>query len=188
MSRFEHLSVLISIILGLGIAQLLTNVHGIVQARPRVRSYWLAWVWAGLIFVAQVEWWWSSFGFQDLPLEHWTFFYFLFILLSPVTLYLAAASALPDAVPGASVDLRAFYYRRKGWFFLMAALGPAFDAARRGLTSGNPMDVGVITNVMAAVLVGSLGLTDRESYHGVLTVGITVLFLYFIISAALTLR
>jgi hypothetical protein len=35
MTPFEHLSVLISIILGLGIAHLLASVHKLVQARAR---------------------------------------------------------------------------------------------------------------------------------------------------------
>jgi hypothetical protein len=127
---FEHLSVLILIILGLGIAQLLTNVHALAQAADRVRVYWLSVLWATLIFVGQVEWWWSSFSFQKLPLETWSFFYFLFVLLSPVTLYLAAAFVLPGIGPGERVDLRAHYYRTKGWFFAMAAAGPGRGTPR----------------------------------------------------------
>ena len=184
---FEHLSVLISIILGLGIAQLLTNVHALAQAADRVRVYWLSVLWATLIFVGQVEWWWSSFSFQKLPLETWSFFYFLFVLLSPVTLYLAAAFVLPGIGPGERVDLRAHYYRTKGWFFAMAAAGPALDAVRRGLSSGSLGDLGVTSNVAAAALVGSLALTEREAYHAVVTLGVVSLFAYFIVSAALNL-
>ncbi len=187
MTPFEHLSVLISIILGLGIAQLLTNVHALAQASGRVRVYWLSVIWTILIFVAQVEWWWSSFRFQDLPLETWSFFYFLFVLLSPVTLYLAAAFVLPSVGSEQGCDLREHYYRTRGWFFLMAALGPALDAVRRGVTEGSVTDVGVTSNLVAAALVGSLALSEREAYHAVITLGVTGLFLYFIVAAALNL-
>lgn len=187
MTPFEHLSVLISIILGLGIAQLLTNVHGLAQTTGRVRLYWLNVIWAVLIFVAQVEWWWSSFRFQELPLEQWSIFYFLFVLMSPVTLFLAAAFVLPSVGRDEGCDLRAHYYRTRGWLFTMAALGPAFDAVRRGLTSGSFTDVGVTSNVAAVVLVGSLALSEREAYHAVVTLGVAALFAWFIVAAALNL-
>lgn len=38
-SPFEHISVLVSIILGLGITQLLMSAHRLVQARDRVKPY-----------------------------------------------------------------------------------------------------------------------------------------------------
>ena len=41
MTPFEHLAVLISIVLGLGLTQLLLSAHRLVQARGRVRFYWL---------------------------------------------------------------------------------------------------------------------------------------------------
>jgi hypothetical protein len=184
---FEHLSVLISIILGLGIAHLLTNVHGLARASDRVRVYWLSVLWTILIFIGQVQWWWSSYAFQELPLETWSFFYFLFVLLSPVTLYLAAAFVLPGIGPEERVDLRAHYYGTRGWFFLMAALGPALDAVRRGVTAGSFTDLGVTSNAAAAALVGSLALTDRAAYHAVVTLGVSGLFAYFIVAAALNL-
>lgn len=187
MTPFEHLSVLISIVLGLGIAQLLTNIQRIAQAGSRVRVYWLSVVWTVLIFVAQVEWWWSSFSFRDLPLESWTFFYFLFILLSPVSLFLAAAFVLPEVPPGGGADLRDHYYRTRGWFFSMAAAGPVFDAARRGLTAGTLDDLGVTSNLAAAILVGSLAVGDREWHHAIVTVGTAALFMFFIISEVLKL-
>lgn len=41
MTPFEYLSVLISIILGLGLAHLLSAVRELIQRRARVRFYWL---------------------------------------------------------------------------------------------------------------------------------------------------
>ena len=46
MTPFEHLAVLISLVLGLAIAQLLTTAHRLVLARERVRFYWLPLTWA----------------------------------------------------------------------------------------------------------------------------------------------
>jgi hypothetical protein len=182
---FEHLSVLISIVIGLGITHLLMSAHRLVQARERVRPYWLSLLWAGLIFISQVEWWWASFSFRQQM--EWNFFYFLFVLVSPVALYLAAAFVLPEVEPGQTYDLREYYYRTRGWFFSILALSPALDAVRRGIQAGSPTDLGAWSNAIAAVLVGSLALTRRESYHALLTLVVAGLFLFFIVSAALQL-
>ena len=115
MTPFEHLSVLISIVLGLGMAHLLWSLHRVVEAREHVRLYWLSVAWAALIFIAQAEWWWSSYALQK-EVINWTFFYFLFVLASPVTLYLASAFAFPEIEKGVSYDLRTYYYESRRWF------------------------------------------------------------------------
>jgi len=186
LTPFEHLSVLISIILGLGLTHLLTSVHRLVQARGRVRTYWLALVWVALMFVAQVEWWWASFALRDAAV--WNFFYFLFVLLSPVTLYLAAAFALPELEPGERYDLREYYFGNRGWFFAFVAAGPALDAIRRGVQAGTLADFGAWSNAVSALLVGSLAWSKNPRYHTAVTLGVSALFLYFIVSSALRLR
>ena len=186
MTPFEHLAVLISIVLGLGLTQLLASVHRLAQARDRVRLYWLPLVWVALIFVTQVEWWWASFALRTETV--WNFFYFLFVLMSPVSLYLAAAFALPEIEPGQRYDLREFYYENRGWFFGVVALGPALDAVRRGIQAGSATDFGAWSNAVSAVLVASLAVSRRQWYHAAVTLALSALFAYFIVSAALELR
>jgi hypothetical protein len=185
MTPFEHLSVLISIILGLGIAHLLASVHKLVQARARVRWYWLPMLWTALIFITQVEWWWAIFSFQDEM--QWNFFFFFFILLSPVTLYLAAAFVLPDVDQGETPDLRVYYYETHTALFALVAMGPLLDAIRRGIEAGSYRDFGAVSNVIAAVLVGSLAVSENELLHTIITLAVTALFLFFIASEAITL-
>jgi len=185
-SPFEHISVLVSIILGLGITQLLMSLHRLVQARHRVKTYWLPLLWAALIFIAQVEWWWSSYALRTETI--WNFFYFLFVLLSPVSLYLAAAFALPDFEKGEHYDLREYYYASRGWFFGFVATGPVLDAVRRGIQAGSFTDYGAVSNVISAVLVGSLAVSRSPRYHAAVTIAVALLFLSFILSAALQLR
>src|SRR5687768_10367963 len=115
MSEFEHLSVLISIIIGLGLTQLLTDTHRLVQARERVVPYWLPIAWSILLFIAMVEWWWASWNFQNLQFN---FVFYLFILLSPIALYLAVAFVLPDVeADNAEIDMRDYYFDTSKFFF-----------------------------------------------------------------------
>ncbi len=185
MTPFEHLSVLVSIVIGLGIAHLLSSAHRLVQARDRVRPYWLSLMWAGLILVTQIEWWWATFEYREQM--QWNFFYFLFMLLSPIALYLAAAFVLPDVEPGVTYDLREYYYGTRRWLFSILALNPALDAVRRAFEAGSILNVGASTNAIAAVLIASLAVSDREAHHAVLTLAVTALFGVFLVSAALQL-
>lgn len=185
-SPFEHISVLVSIILGLGITQLLMSAHRLVQARDRVKPYWLSLLWASVIFVAQVEWWWASYAMRRETI--WNFFYFLFVLLSPVTLYLASAFALPEIEKGERYDLKEYYYASRGWFFAFVAAGPVLDAIRRGIQAGSYTDFGAVSNAISAVMVGSLAVSRNERYHAAVTLAVTGLFLTFIVSSALQLR
>jgi len=182
---FEHLSVLISIVIGLGITHLLMSAHRLVQARERVRPYWLSLLWAVLIFISQVEWWWASFSYRQQV--EWNFFYFLFILASPVALFLAAAFVLPELEPDQQYDLEEYYFRTRGWFFSILAVSPALDAVRRGIQAGSYTDFGAVSNAVSAVLLASLAISRQAWYHAMLTLAVAGLFLYFIVSAALQL-
>lgn len=186
MAEFSHLSVLISIILGLGVAHLLANVHRLIQARAHVRLYWLPLVWTVLIFVTQVEWWWASFTLREHLAGN--FFYFLFVLLSPVALYLAAAFVLPQIEPDRTYDLRDYYYTTRGWFFGIVAMGPALDALRRMLDSNSYTDFGGVSNAVSALLVATLAVSGRPWYHTLVTLVVSALFMAFIVSSALQLR
>ncbi|MGH7467840.1 MAG: hypothetical protein ACRENP_07600 [Longimicrobiales bacterium] len=184
MTPFEYLSVLISIVLGLGLTQLLANVHKLVQARARVQLYWLSILWAILIFIAQVEWWWANFSLRG---PESNFFYFLFVLLSPVALYLISASVLPSIEPGVSYDLRVHYYGTRRWFFGVLALQLIFDAVRRGMQAGSFTDFGALSNALSAVVLGVLAITEKQWYHVTITLAVTALFLFFVASQALEL-
>src|SRR5690349_21520109 len=56
---FSYLSVLLSIILGLGLTQVLTAVGRVIRHRDRVRVDWLPMLWAGVLLVVYVQVWWS---------------------------------------------------------------------------------------------------------------------------------
>ena len=191
MTPFEHLAVLISIVIGLAITQLLISVQRLVQAREQVRFYWLPILWTAVLFVAQVEWWWGIWGQRNDV--SWNFFYFLYLLLVPVVLFLAAAFVLPDVSTEVATretcDLREYYYRWRGWLFGTLALNPALDGVRHHWAEARPWsDAAVWTNLVGAALVVSLAFSRRAWYHGIVSVVVSGIFFYFIVSQALLLR
>lgn len=119
MTPNEHLLVLFSIILGLGITKLLSSFHDLVHPETKARWHWLPAYWAWSTFSSMVFWWWIMFHFNKLELPN--FFGIILVLLSPVLLYLMATSVLPDTAPGATIDLGAFYMANRRRFFGFAA-------------------------------------------------------------------
>ncbi|MEP6729518.1 MAG: hypothetical protein ABJE10_02715 [bacterium] len=188
MTPFEHLTVLISIVIGMGLAHLLTTVHELIQVRSRVKLYWLPVLWFVLIFVSLIEWWWAIFALRNAI--KWNFFYFLFVLMSPVTLYLAAAFVLPDDSERGHdvVDLRRYYYDNTAWLFGCLAISPALDGIRRGIEAGTMRDSGASSNLISSVLLASMCVIRKPWYHTLITAIVATLFLSFIVSSALQLR
>jgi hypothetical protein len=186
MTPFEHLSVLISIILGMGIAHLLWSVHLLVQARARVRFHWLPLTWCALVFVSLVQWWWGSFDMRTR--QDWNFFYFLFVLLRPVVAYLSAAFVLPTLEPGSPVDLRQYYFANRQWLFSLLAAGNLLDAVRRNVEGQPWSDIAVWSNLVSCALLGSLAASRGVRHHAVITLLTAALYGAFILRAALELR
>lgn len=87
----------------------------------------------------------------------------------------------------ARLTLHAYYFETKGWLFTLLASGNVLDGVRR-MVEGEAMgEVAVWSNFVSAALVGSLALTDHESYHTFITAVTIGLFLMFLLQAAGTL-
>jgi hypothetical protein len=115
MDAFGYLSVLLSIIVGLGLTQVLTAGGRLIRHRDRVRADWLPILWAAVLVVVYVQVWWSMFGLRQHT--NWTFLEFLIVLLQAGALYMMAAVSLPEEVDATGVDLRSYYDRQHRWFF-----------------------------------------------------------------------
>ncbi|MBC5824701.1 MAG: hypothetical protein GIW99_00510 [Candidatus Eremiobacteraeota bacterium] len=126
MEVFAYLSVLISIILGLGIAHLLGAFIRLIHNRSRTMLYWPSLAWAVNLFVLMVLVWWSDFGLTRHT--HWTFTMFIVSLLLPALLYLCAGLILPSSDVHANDQMARSYEENRVWFFafLSAAIWLSF--------------------------------------------------------------
>lgn len=88
MSPFEFITVLISIILGLGITTILTGVAERIKHFSRTRLFAPYLIWIVIVFVLHIYEWWNSFTLRSI--EVWSLPMFLFILLYSIVLYVLA--------------------------------------------------------------------------------------------------
>ena len=122
MDAFSYLSVLLSIILGLAMAQVLQGYRALLLARARVRLSAPLLIWSGLVLLFATQAWWASFGLRQR--ENWDFLSFTIILLQMIMLYMLSAVVFPEVEPGDPVDLVDHFDRHRRIFygFLIAML------------------------------------------------------------------
>jgi hypothetical protein len=161
--EFNYLAVLISIVLGLGITQLLSGFGRWLEHRASVRVYAPSIVWAGLLLIIHVQTWWSMFGLREN--ETWTFVEFSIVLLQPILLFLLATLVLPgNASP--EQNLRANYFAQRTWFFgLLAALLVTSVIKDLVLNGALPDTANLVFHAILFTSSSVAALTSREFYH-----------------------
>ncbi len=121
-SAFEYVTVFISIILGLGVTQILTGIADLVHQNERVKVYWPHLVWILLVLVLHVQEWWVTFQLRSL--EKWRLPLFLFVLLYPVVLFILARLLFPFGFNEGVIDLKKFYFENYRRIFLFGTMLP----------------------------------------------------------------
>ncbi len=117
---FEYAMVLVSIVLGLGIAQMLAGVGDLLQHASRLRVYGPYLAWLPLVFFLQIQAWWLFYGLRERAVWHLPVF--LFAMLYPIGLYILTRMMFPAMGGDGPVVLREFYFARYRTWFPMVAL------------------------------------------------------------------
>ena len=121
MDAFSYLSVLLSIILGLAIAQVLQSYRALLLARGRIHIDPAPLIWSGLVLLFAAQAWWASFGLNAR--HNWDFLDFAAILLQMGLLYMLSALVLPDVPAEQPIDLAHHFERhRKAFFVFLIAM------------------------------------------------------------------
>ena len=174
MSTFEFISVLLSIVVGLGLTRLLTAVGRALEIRRNLRFYWVQGVWVvnlGLLFVS--FWWANLFGHADR--ETWLFPNFVVLLLYAVFLFLASVLVIPSDFEEGT-DLEAHFFEVRPWFFTVLAFTPVAEFADTLLTGGLERVFGLgtyyillVTSSLFCCIIGAM--TANRRFHAVVALG-----------------
>lgn len=133
MSPFDYLTVLLSIVLGLAMTNVLTRLALAMQARERVKFYWPPIAWAIWLLFVCVQHWWAQWSLRAV---HPTFVEFWLQLLTPIDLFLLTALALPDREEDGRIDLEAWYFHNRQWFFGLLFFLPTLSIVDELVRSG----------------------------------------------------
>ena len=115
MSSFEFLSVLISVVVGLGFANILTGLGRILHRHREIRVSVAFVAWTLFLSLYMVIYWWTIvFGWQTW--QNWNLLVFLFVLTYGVLLFLLSVILFPTDMP-ASWDPHSHFIDMRKWFF-----------------------------------------------------------------------
>jgi len=178
---FGYLSILTSIVLGLGITRVLTGFGSIMQARGHMQVYWVHLLWALNLFLYLVLDWWILFRWHTQ--SEWSFFIFLFVLLSPTIGFLLSGLLFPDVVTEHTNLKLHFYANHRAFFALAALLAPidAVDTLLKGwdhFLAQGPLYVLFLLVVLILSIIAAR--TRNESYHAFFSVFFLVYLVAFI--------
>ncbi len=125
MTEFEYLAVLVSLILGLGIAHLLLGVGRMIQRREEMKLDAVHLLWTGAVFWTLILNWWVFF--QSQSVTQWSFDYFLVVIIWAVLFFLLAVLLFPPDLE--TQDYAEVFARNRAWFLGLFASTSVADIA-----------------------------------------------------------
>ena len=120
MSPFEFVTVLISIILGLGITQIMSGVADLIHQWDKVRLYWPNMLWVVLVFILHVQEWWLLYQLKSITV--WQLPMFLFQVLYPICLFILARILFPMPTEANATDMKTYYLDSYRKLFIMVMI------------------------------------------------------------------
>lgn len=178
MSLFEFLMVFVSIIVGLGVAELLNGIAQQIRWRHSIQSYWLHSCGVALIFLALLQNWWELWDLREMP--DWAFYSLALMLIAPASLYLIAHLIFPEPIENSNI--KTYYYegmRRIWWLAILTTLSSTLF---RPIAFGS--ELLTMDNIVSVFLLGgflALATSKNKLLHEILVPAFLVLLLWDVV-------
>lgn len=143
MSLFEYIMVLTSILIGLGIAELLSGIIRMLRTDYKEGFYLPQVLWAIFLFLYFIIVWWSRWDLREN--FHWTFFQLLMSLAGPLIAFVLAGLAFAR-----TRTAREFFFRQQKTFFSLLPLIMLISLLHEYIIEGTP--ILSMTTIMASAM------------------------------------
>jgi len=179
MSLFEFLMVLLSIIIGLGLAEILRGIARHIRNRESASGYWVHAVVVCLVFVALLQQWWEIWGLQNY--SGWSFLGLLMMLTGPIGLFLISYLLFPHPVKGA--NYREYYYGPMRPVWWIAVLTVTLATLFRPIVFGEELfKIDNASSLFGFVGFTVLALSKNRTVHAVLVPALFAAILWDILA------
>jgi hypothetical protein len=170
MEPFEYVCVLTSIVAGLAVARLVGGLGQLIQTWKRTPGYWVHALWMVNTLMTVIIAWWVQYRWRGI--EHWTLFVVLWLLISPINLYLAAALLFPNEQEGEPITSwrEQYFDHRRGFFVLIAAnfALDLVDSLLKGWEHFRSLGGLYFSSMTMFIILGLIAaFTRSERYHAV---------------------
>ena len=152
MTPFDYVSVLLSFVISLVVAQVLTGISHMIQSGVKRVSIPLVY-WIGYVLFNCVDYWFSIWGLRDH--KGWSFQYVSLLLVFAALLFLVARTVVPETTKSEPIDLTEFYAfgRRRilALFFLYFVCGTAVNLTLPGFGSSELLLIAIALMALMAI-------------------------------------
>ena len=181
MPAFEHLSVLVSIVVGVSVSQVLFGLGQLVRRRGTYKIDPLYLLCNLIVLLTLVDSWWAAFSWHDV--SGWSYRRTWFVMLNPL-LVTMAAQLLPPDWEEKPVDFHKTYYRNHRLIFGLLAFYPLIDmldSGLKGMAHFRSLGTGYpITCTGMAVLCAAAALATGRKVQFLCMIGVLMILLSFV--------
>jgi hypothetical protein len=165
MNLFEFLMILLSLIVGLGMAEILSGIARFLKTNGVHKIPWIHFACTMAVFLALLQTFWESWGLRTI--ESWTFPALLLMLGSPIFLYLMAYLIFPEKQT--ETNLNDYYFKRARLLWPLAALTVIVGTLFRPVAFGVPLWVpDNVSGIPILVVCTVLTVTKNRIVHHIL--------------------
>jgi hypothetical protein len=171
-NQFIHVRMVLSMVVSLAIARLLSGFARFVQHPGRVKVYPVHVLWAVYMLVMLIHFWWWEFSLSRI--DTWHFGQFAFVVGYASTLYLLCAMLFPDDT--AEYDgFRGYFMSRRRWFFAILALVLVLDVVDTWIKGTAYLHaqggIYIARTIVGIFLCGVAALANSQRFHLALVCG-----------------
>ena len=165
---------LVSIIIGLGLADVLVNFHRLLAERDRVRWDALPLIWTVSVLLLLLNYWWALALNRDGAAIADTAAEFGLAATIPILLFLVCASALPRRLPAEGMlDMAAEWERQRALFATLFLLYMASNwIVAIVVYGGVGWDLQTVLRAVVTVLVASLLLVRSRPWNWIVALAV----------------
>lgn len=147
METFNYISVMISIVLGLGIANILNTVGILIRNKRRVIHSSTYYTHCLFVILLMFQAWWTVFGYKEYP--DWDFFFYILILTMISLIYLLTEMLkIKESVE--VINLETIFLNNKTLYFLFFIVSTS------------------IGGLIQSIVTNSSFLTEMNAFRGLL--------------------
>src|SRR5687767_12654865 len=150
---YQHVVVVMSIVLGLSVTQLLNGLAQLYRTRNRVRPYWLHTAWVVVLIFYSLLLWWLFWNYRSI--EEWSFFRFVVYLSPMIVFYFLTSIVIPDPSE-TPASYKEYYFSSRvglfGTFALQIVLAHTAGVVVRGLPLMDPSNLFRLATVLLLLI------------------------------------
>ncbi|NGP89507.1 hypothetical protein [Fodinibius halophilus] len=120
MTPFEYIFPLVSVIIGLAVADLAKSVHRLLRNRKKVYWDWLPLTTALLVLLTVLNVWWGFYSLRD-ETYYQNLIGFIPLVTQLILLFFVSAAVLPDKIQKEGLNLQRFYKKNSPYFWSLYA-------------------------------------------------------------------